>query len=188
MTMKNIFLKRTIPAAVTCGIGLAGLFSAVSCSRFETDRIPEASGRNAAVTAVGVVPENVALLLAGTPLDLDQVREVWAAVMASSENGYDEEYPFRNLLQTPGSGVGADVLAAQGIPDPAGTRALLPGAEPLRDRLAAAAGACLAEEASETRSDMRRWDGFSSVQALLDALERSGLQVYWPYSEDYFYI
>ena len=183
--MKNIFLKRTIPAAVTCGIGLAGLFSAVSCSRFETDRIPEASGRNAAVTAVGVVPENVALLLAAMPMDLDQVREVWAAVTASSENGYDEEYPFRNLLQAPGSGVGADVLAAQGIPDPAGTRALLPGAEPLRDRLAAAAGACLAEEASETRSDMRRWDGFSSVQALLDALERSGLQVYWPYSEDW---
>ena len=54
---------------------------------------------------------------------------------------------------------------AQGIPDPAGTRALLPGAEPLRDRLAAAAGA----DGSWPAGRLNRWRG----------VRRAGLDTIW---------
>ena len=55
--------------------------------------------------------EAVARIISELPVSLDNVKEVWDAVTASSLNGYDEEYPFVNLLENPGSGVGDDLIS-----------------------------------------------------------------------------
>lgn len=106
-----------------------------------------------------LTPESVARMLSELPLSITQVQEVREAVGRSSANGYDEEYPFSNLLQSPGRGVGDERLQ---------TRAQ-EYSQPLRDLLSDHSGGL-----SGTRSS-----GF------LDALASSGLQIYWPYSEDW---
>lgn len=114
----------------------------------------------------GTSLEQVARLLAAAPLDLEQVREVHDAVTASADNGYDEEYPFRNLLETPGSGVGDDALRTR-FPDTR-TQAY---SSPLRSLLA---------NVADTRAS-RSGGGTPFLRELAE----SGLQLYWPYSEDW---
>ena len=104
--------------------------------------------------------ESVARMLSGLPLTIAQVREVFDGVCSSASNGYDEEYPFSNLFSKPGTGVGDELLQ---------TRAVTEYPEPLRDLLSSAS-----EEIPATRSG-----------SFLDALSDSGLQIYWPYSEDW---
>ena len=105
--------------------------------------------------------DEVARLLAAVPVGESQVAEVRDAVSASSGNGYDEEYPMRQVFEAPGTGIGAE-------PD---TRvAAYP--EPLRDLIAA---------------EVHRQYGTRALdaQAFLDALSESDVQIYWPFSESF---
>ena len=87
-------------------------------------------------------------MLSGIPFTLDQVREVWDGVNASSANGYDEEYTFRDMFASPGSGVGDERV---------GTRSVKEYHEPLN----------------------------GLISRHLGDLSASGLQIYWPYSENW---
>lgn len=109
--------------------------------------------------SVSLTPEGIARMLSGLPLSLSQVREVSEAVGRSSANGYDEEYPFSNLVLSPGAGVGDDRLQTR-----ASEYSL-----PMRD---------LIQTRSESHPGTR-------AAGFLDALSASGLQIYWPYSEDW---
>lgn len=108
---------------------------------------------------VSMTPESVASMLSRLPLSITQVREVRQAVGRSSAHGYDEEYPFSNLVGNPGSGVGDEWLQTR-VPE---------YPQPLRSLISDYSGGL-----SETRSS-----------SFLDALAASGLQIYWPYSEDW---
>ncbi|MBP5218011.1 MAG: hypothetical protein J6Z47_03575 [Bacteroidales bacterium] len=140
-------LAITVPSLVGCDFDKDG----TTPRRRDVDQVPEAQ-------LVSVTPESVAEMLSKLPVSLAQVREVRNAVGRSSANGYDEEYPFSNLILSPGSGVGDDRLR---------TRAE-EYSQPLRDLIS------LYSDLPETRSS-----GF------LEALSASGLQIYWPYSEDW---
>ena len=98
-------------------------------------------------------------MLSALPLGADQVAEVRDAVSASTGNGYDEEYTMADLFRLPGAGVGDAATKAQ-------PRTY---AAPLRELI----GAYLetATKAGETPS-------FS-----VEDLQRSDVQIYWPYSE-----
>lgn len=103
--------------------------------------------------------EQVARLFAGLPIGPGQMEEVHDAVCASAGNGYDEEYTLRDLLSTPGSGVGD-----------AATRAPVRSYErPLRD--------LLREALAATRA--------GSAEDYLSRLTASDLQLYWPFSESW---
>ena len=103
----------------------------------------------------------MARLLATVPLGDAQVAEVRNAVASSSGNGYDEEYPMRQVFETPGTGVGgAPATRVEAYP------------EPLRDLLAA---------------EIRKHYGTRSLDAdtFVDALSSSDVQIYWPFSEEF---
>lgn len=129
-----------------------------ACDRVEQAELSPADPISMVDPATDLSAESVARMLSGLPLTLTQVREVFDGVVSSSSNGYDEEYPFANLLASPGSGVGHELLQ---------TRSVTEYPEPLRDLLSAA-------DIAQTRAG-----------SFLDALSASGLQIYWPYSEDW---
>ena len=103
----------------------------------------------------------MARILAAVPVGEDQIAEVWDAVTASSGNGYDEEYPMRQVFEAPGTGIG-DTPATRVEAYP----------EPLRDLLAA---------------EIRKQYGTRALDAdtFLDALSGSDVQIYWPFSEEF---
>lgn len=105
---------------------------------------------------------NVARILAELPIGSDQLQEVRRAVISSSGNGYDEEYTMESLFLSPGCGVGETATKAE----PPGT--------PIRDLL----------EQYLSRRIGTKADG-GEVQAFMDSLSKSGLQIYWPYSENW---
>lgn len=82
------------------------------------------------------------------------------AASSSAVNGYDEEYTMKQLIEAPGCGVGDS-------PTKAGNYA-----RPLRDMIA---------EYLETETKA----GAKDVEEYLNALSKSDLQLYWPYSEDW---
>ena len=141
---------------------LAAVTALISTSCDRVDR-PDPS-KPGPITVNGSVSdlsaESVARMLSGLPLTIVQVREVFDGVCSSASNGYDEEYPFSNLISKPGTGVGDEQLQ---------TKSVTEYPEPLRDLLSAAT-----EEIPATRSG-----------SFLEALSDSGLQIYWPYSEDW---
>jgi hypothetical protein len=105
--------------------------------------------------------DEVARLMAAIPVGEAQVAEVRNAVSASTGNGYDEEYPMRQLFESPGAGIG-DVPATR-----------VEGyARPLRDLLTA---------------EVRRHYGTRAMDAdsFLHALSGSDVQIYWPFSEEF---
>ena len=110
--------------------------------------------------------QEVARMLSSLPLGAEQMQEVYDAVCSSSENGYDEEYMMADLLTVPGSGVGTkhakSSQAAYSVP----IRSMI------EDYLASGAP-------SGTKA------GAADVQRYLDGLKDSGLQIYWPYSEEW---
>ncbi len=141
---------------------LAAVTAMLSSSCDRVDRpVPSKPER---ITVDGSVsdlsPESVARMLSGLPLTITHVREVFDGVCSSASNGYDEEYPFSNLISKPGTGVGDELLQ---------TRSVAEYPDPLRDLLSSAS-----DEVPATRS------GF-----FLEALSDSGLQIYWPYSENW---
>ena len=105
--------------------------------------------------------DEVARILAAVPLGEAQMDEVRDAVASSSDNGYDEEYPMRQVFEAPGSGVGTvPTTRVEAYP------------EPLRDLLSA-----------EIRK--RYGTRAEDADAFLDALSASDVQIYWPYSETF---
>lgn len=145
-----------------------GLFAVFSCNKEGTS-----AARPIPVPAESstLSPAQVACLLADMPLEMEQIREVYEAVSASAGNGYDEEYTFCDLLESPGSGVGdARVRACSCVPLTR-TGPSREYARPLRDLLSSAAATRTGDPGLPER--------------FLDQLAVSGLQIYWPYSEDW---
>ena len=137
---------------------LAGALAVTACERLDQWGNPPAD--EAGEPLVFTLDE-VARLLASVPVGQAQVAEVRDAVTSSSDNGYDEEYPMRQVFETPGAGVGGG---------PATRVEAYP--EPLRDLLAA---------------EVRKQYGTRALDAdaFLDALSASDVQIYWPFSEDF---
>ena len=103
--------------------------------------------------------QEVAQMLSALPIGSEQVGEVRDAVLASVGNGYDEEYTMADLFQAPGSGVGD--AATKAAPKSYQT--------PLRDLI----GDYLE---SQTKA------GEAPSLTITD-LQRSDVQIYWPWSE-----
>ena len=137
---------------------LAGTLAVAACERLDHLGNPS---RDEKGEPLAFTLDEVARLVAAVPVGQAQVAEVRDAVSASTGNGYDEEYPMRQLFEAPGTGVG----------DASGTRAEA-YAQPLRDLLAA---------------EIRRQYGTRAMDAdaFLDALSDSDVQIYWPFSEEF---
>lgn len=112
--------------------------------------------------------DTVARLLAALPIEKEQIAEVHDAVSSSSGNGYDEEYTMRDLLVSPGAGVGEDESVKS-----MKTRTY---SRPLKD--------LIAEHLMRTKASGAGDTGMSAEE-YLDALENSDVQIYWPYSEQW---
>ncbi len=113
--------------------------------------------------------EEVAKIMTELPIGIAHVDEVFDAVSSSSYNGYDEEYMFSDLLTRPGEGVG-------NLKGAAGTSATLMSeskySNPLRNLLSD-----YFAEHPRTKS--------GGPEESLRALMESGIQIYWPYSEEW---
>ena len=128
---------------------LAGTLAVAACERLDLWSNPPA---DEAGEPLEFTLDEVARLLASVPIGEGQVAEVRDAVASSSGNGYDEEYPMRQVFETPGTGVGGT---------PATRVAAYP--TPLRDLLAA---------------EIRKQYGTRALDgdAFLDALSGSDVQ------------
>lgn len=104
----------------------------------------------------------LAKLFASLPIGYEQMQEVHDAARSSTDGGYDEEYTLERLINAPGCGVGQDE-----------TRAGKQYSVPLRDMLADYLGVGTKGGSQE------------EVEAFLNSLSESDLQIYWPYSEDW---
>lgn len=148
---------------------LLGLPLLPACRRDAGASAPEPASANASLSL-----REVARMISALPIQDEQLREVRDAVDASSGNGYDEEYTMHSLLSAPGSGVGdspqarAEAQVRYGVP----LRSLI------ADYLAS-------RPDSPLLSGFATRDGAADVQACLDALSESDIQIYWPYSEDW---
>jgi len=135
----------------------------MSCEILDNDPDKHASEKKDS-TYVGL--EEVAQVLSLIPMQKNHLDEVFAAVTSSSGNGYDEEYTMRNLFNTPGAGVGEEVVKVGSSYE-----------DPLRNMI---------EE--QVRSlCMTKAEGWLSRDPddYLDALTESDIQIYWPFSEDW---
>lgn len=125
------------------------------CGKDAVEPAPEAKSSSSYFTL-----REVAELLSGVPIGAEQMQEVHDAAIASAGNGYDTEYLMESLFASPGAGIG----------DSPGTKAAREYSRPLRD--------LLREAVTATKAD-------DSPEALLDALENSDVQIYWPYAENW---
>lgn len=138
-------------------LALAVLSIPVSCEHVDhTGEVNDPEAR--------IIPlEDVAKLLSALPIETDQMTEVHDAVSSSDGNGYDEEYMMRDLLSVPGTGVGDEAMGKS-----MSTRSY---SRPLKELIA---------EQLSTRT--KSSDGsVLSPEEYLDALEKSNMQIYWPY-------
>lgn len=140
------------------------LMTAGSCGRLE-DR-NEGNGQEVEIPYVGL--DEVAEILSGLPLQKEHLAEVHDAVSSSSGNGYDEEYTMRHLFGNPGAGVGESAVAD--------VRSETEYARPLRE---------LIDEYVRSKALTRTSGDGMSPDAFLDAIERSDMQIYWPFSENW---
>lgn len=111
---------------------------------------------------VSFTKKEVARILSELPLQKEQLEEVYDAVNSSTGNGYDEEYTLTNLFLSPGRGVGGGATRSSSYETP--IRALFE--DYFSQKYATKAGT-------------------ASIQAYIDALAASGMQIYAPYSEDW---
>ena len=162
--MKNFIAKKKSPLPLPLALLSAALLSLQACDETSQPLIsPEAPSATLELT-----PYSVARTLSGVPFTIDQVREVWDGVNASSANGYDEEYTFSDMFSSPGRGVGDEL---------SGTRSSGVYPEPFSKLIASRLGESVAS------SDLRiywpyseDWDGVSmQLPVYLDAV-CSGLQ------------
>lgn len=112
---------------------------------------------------VKISVDSVARLLSALPIGTEQVGEVHDAVSSSSANGYDEEYTMKDLFTAPGAGVGGGATRT-------GSSYRTPLRDLIRDHLASSLPVTKAE---------------GEVEEYVRLLEDSGLQIYWPYSEEW---
>lgn len=108
---------------------------------------------------------DVAEIMSELPMEESHLAEVFDAVSASSQNGYDEEYMLSDLVGNPGAGVGDT--------RPQGKASRY--SRPLRD--------LLAEYFRSTAPASTR--SAPDAEACMRILEASDIQIYWPYSEDW---
>ncbi len=159
--MKNF--KKTFGSMMPSASLLAAVAAILlpSCNALDKDSVPVPPSQTpvaeTVVPVTDITPESVARMLSGLSIGLDQVKEVHSAVTASSANGYDEEYPFSCVFRSPGLGVGDELLQTRSY-------SLESGSEPLSGLI----------EAS-----------LAGTRSGCDVLSGSGLQIYWPYSEDW---
>ena len=137
---------------------LVGTLAVTACERLDRSGNPS---RDEEGEPLAFTLDEVARLVAAVPIGEAQMAEVRHAVSASTGNGYDEEYPMRQLFESPGTGIGAE---------PA-TR-VEAYAQPLRDLLTAEV---------RHRYGTRAMD----ADAFLNALSGSDVQIYWPFSEEF---
>jgi len=116
--------------------------------------------------------ENLARLLSCLPLESEQLSEVYDAVNSSSVNGYDEEYLMKDLLLNPGSGVG-DNQESKSVKRSQYKR-------PIRVLMEEFLSSGEAKSAFHLNTKSN-----TSVEDYFNSLIDSGLQIYWPYSEDW---
>lgn len=114
--------------------------------------------------------DSVAKLFSALPIEVEQMKEVHDAVSVSSDNGYDEEYMLRDLLVSPGAGVGMSEE----------TRALrtMSYSRPLKDLIAEYL-------AMNTKADGNAVGTGLSPEEYLSILEESDIQIYWPNSDSW---
>jgi len=105
--------------------------------------------------------QGLAKIMSSLPLQEEHLNEVFDAVNNSSGNGFDEEYMIRDLFEAPGCGVGG------------ATRAATTYSSPIKNLLTD----YLRNNYTKTKS--------GDVQEYIDSLCSSGMQIYWPYSENW---
>lgn len=133
-----------------------GLLLLGACDPVVTDR---PAGPEALLTM-----SDLAKIISELPLEQEHLQEVYDAVNSSSGNGYDEEYTMDRLFTSPGSGVGERGESTKAAAY----------ATPLRELFAD-----YFRSKSETKA------GASDVEAYVNTLRDSDMQIYWPYSEDW---
>ena len=126
------------------------------------------AGENREAATVSL--DELAELFAEVPFGTQQMEEVYEAVLASADNGYDEEYTLRNLFAAPGSGVGEDKLETKSP--------LRSYSVPMKDLL---------EQTVRDRAARTKAAGGEPLDAdaYLQALQDSDAQIYWPYFENW---
>lgn len=142
---------------MNCRMLFAGALCALlaGCGKDTAEPAPEALASSRYFTL-----EQVAKLLSSVPIGGEQMEEVYDAATASAINGYDHEYLMENLFSSPGAGIG----------DGQDTKAAKEYSKPLRDLLREAVLSTKATAGSE---------------AMLEALENSDVQIYWPYADSW---
>lgn len=160
--MKNFSTSKRLLTPVAPVLMAVATLLTPACDRMDSAKdviADEPSLSRNQMTGV-VSSEGVAQMLARLPLTIDHVREVHDGVLSSSCNGYDEEYPFSILFSSPGSGVGDEFLPTR------------------------AGGGYSMPLSSLILSSQECLPGTRSTDFAQD-LSESGLQIYWPYSEDW---
>lgn len=153
MDMKTVCLY----ASLTLLLIVAG------CVKNQPEIIPNQEEDDGAIV---ISSRNIARMLAELPIDGQQLGEVFDAVSASSSNGYDEEYMMKDVLDSPGAGVGDATKTG-------GWRASV-YKRPLKD---------LISEYLSSKYGTKA--GAVDIDDYLKALRESGLQIYWPFSENW---
>ncbi len=133
-----------------------GLLLLGACDPVVTDR---PAGPEALLTM-----SDLAKIISELPLEQEHLQEVYDAVNSSSGNGYDEEYTMDRLFTSPGSGVGERGESTKAAAY----------ATPLRELFA---------DYFRSRSETKA--GAADVEAYVNSLRDSDMQIYWPYSEDW---
>ena len=133
-----------------------GLLLLGACDPVVTDR---PAGPEALLTM-----SDLAKIISELPLEQEHLQEVYDAVNSSSGNGYDEEYTMDRLFTSPGSGVGERGASTKAAAY----------ATPLRELFA---------DYFRSRSETKA--GAADVEAYVNTLRDSDMQIYWPYSEDW---
>ena len=147
------------------------LFLSVSCEVLDDDISRHTQTSSSSLVSL----EEVAMMLASLPLDENHLKEVHDAASSSSLNGYDEEYTMRDLLQSPGKGVGDENLKSGRFYP-----------RPLKD---------LVYDYVRSFHPTKILDSGIGVtvekfqdlyaEACLETLMSSDVQIYWPYSENW---
>ena len=138
-------MKKALSVMASCILLVSGCIDPIPCPgcRGEEERKPTLS--------------EVAQIISGLPLDEEHLQEVAMAVKSSVSNGYDEEYTMANVISSPGSGVGDDII---------GKKSVSMSDRPLSD--------LIREHLSDTLP-----------KEYMRMLADSDIQIYWPYAENW---
>ena len=178
--MLRKFFQRNLSAAFA-GIWLMNMSA---CEVLDDDIDKHGGGDS----TMHVELELVARILSEVPLQADHLKEVREAVLASSSNGYDEEYTMKDLFEQPGRGVGDERLATRGT-----SRSSYDN--PLKDVISRHVRSSVATKASVAAGSLPVSRSSSTTMSasattfdpdeFLAALSSSDIQIYWPFSENW---